>query len=33
MYNINNRSREKLDFYSPKDIFYKFINGIVAFDT
>lgn len=32
-HNINNRPREKLEFYSPKDIFYKFVNGIVAFDT
>lgn len=30
---INKRPREKLNFHSPKDIFYKFIEGVVAFDT
>lgn len=30
---INERPREKLNFDSPKNIFYKFINGNVAFGT
>lgn len=32
-YKINNRPRKKLNFDSPKNVFYKFINGNVAFGT
>jgi IS30 family transposase len=30
---INERPRQKLNFDLPKNIFYKFINGNVAFGT
>lgn len=32
-YKINNRPRKKLGFDSPKNVFYNFINGNVAFGT
>ncbi len=32
-YKINERPREKLNFDSPKNIFYKFMNVNVAFGT